>query len=372
MERTYRSRVVVLAEASGRKRPATIRERAAAAVAPKRVARFDRRRLAASLPDGPRYRVVLVEAVEAFDAVVRWADARVVVDLDDLVSSMMLLELKLQSQEVARRRLPSGHERSAARPREALERSFLWLRRLTALSIELLRWRRWEHQVARAADLVLLSNEADRGSFSRRAPVAVVPNGYEWSGARVGQPRGGGTPTVAFWGLMAYRPNADGARWFAKEVLPVLRELAPHVSVKIIGKGAESLGLAETPGIDVVGFVDDLPAALQGVDVAIVPLRLAGGTRIKILEAWAWGLPVVSTTTGAHGLGVETGRELLLADDPRRFAEAIHRVLEDGALRQTLIDTASERVATMTWEDAEKALVAALRGVVASARADDG
>jgi polysaccharide biosynthesis protein PslH len=135
-------------------------------------------------------------------------------------------------------------------------------------------------------------------------------------------------------------PMADGAHWFVNDVLPLIREQVPSVNLYLAGKGSDrNLGpLVERadPHVIVTGRVPSMLPFLTNADVCIVPLRFESGTRFKILEAGASGTPVVSTTLGAEGLPVESGRHLLIADTPEGFAEAIVRVIRNRTLAATL------------------------------------
>ena len=153
---------------------------------------------------------------------------------------------------------------------------------------------------------------------------------------------------LLFVGTLGYFPNADGAAWFAEEVLPMIRHQSPHpCSFQIVGVGMSPLvaTLRSLPGVVVVGYVPDVTPWYARSQVVVVPLFAGGGTRIKILEAFALGRPVVSTTMGAEGLAVEDECHLLLADDPVAFASACLRVMTDGRLRERLVENARSLVA---------------------------
>ena len=133
---------------------------------------------------------------------------------------------------------------------------------------------------------------------------------------------------------------AEGAHWFVSEILPLIRQEVPAVSLYLVGKGSDrhlgSVVERGDPRTIVTGRVSSMLPFLSNADVCIVPLRFESGTRFKILEAGACGTPVVSTTLGAEGLPVESGRHLLIADRPEKFAEAVVRVLRDKDLAMLL------------------------------------
>lgn len=187
--------------------------------------------------------------------------------------------------------------------------------------------------VDRFDDVVWVSQE-DREAVCGRAgtrrqhviPIAVDPR----ASAPVSRPR---PSRVTFLGGLHWPPNADGVRWFAEHVWPAVSGAVPGATLTVIGKGAGRV-LASDPlaRIDVRGYVEDLRALLSETAAFVVPLRTGAGMRVKILDAWCWGLPIVSTTVGAEGIDVTPGENLLVADDPAAFADALVRVLKDSAL----------------------------------------
>jgi glycosyltransferase involved in cell wall biosynthesis len=199
------------------------------------------------------------------------------------------------------------------------------------------RWRRSQLRAADAVDTVVLCSELDRSRLGHPAGV-VVPNSYELPEHAVT-----GTaphePVFTIVGLLTYPPNADAAGYFARAILPLVRERLPGARVKLVGRyDTETASLREEPGVELLGHVDDLDAVFASTAAVVVPLRAGGGTRIKILEAFARRVPVVSTTLGCEGLGVRHGEELLVADDPREFADACVRIYEDAALAASLVE----------------------------------
>lgn len=141
-------------------------------------------------------------------------------------------------------------------------------------------------------------------------------------------------------GVMFWPPNAEGVMWFAREVWPHIHAPFPNACLTIVGKNPprELSELNGTENIEVTGFVPDLNQILAETAVFIVPLRAGGGMRVKILDAWCWGLPIVSTSIGAEGIDLRHGVNILIADSAEEFAHAVRQVLGDpglaGALRQ--------------------------------------
>jgi glycosyltransferase involved in cell wall biosynthesis len=148
---------------------------------------------------------------------------------------------------------------------------------------------------------------------------------------------------LVFVGSMDWLPNIDGVRFFSEEILPRIRARMPECKIAIVGRrpgsAIEELGKRD-PNIIVTGTVPDVRPWLWGSAVSIVPLRIGGGTRLKIFEAMAANVPVVSTAIGAEGLPVEPGRHLLIADEAEAFAESCLRLLEDGQRRGALAESA--------------------------------
>ncbi len=134
---------------------------------------------------------------------------------------------------------------------------------------------------------------------------------------------------------MEYHPNRSAVRYFRREIWPRLRERWPDLVWRLVGKNAAAVRPFTTgdPRIEVSGEVKDAVRELARAQVAVVPLLAGSGTRLKILEAWAAGMPVVSTTVGAEGLPALDGEQILLADEPAAFAEAVSRLLACKELR---------------------------------------
>ena len=140
-------------------------------------------------------------------------------------------------------------------------------------------------------------------------------------------------------GGLHWPPNAEGVRWFTRQVWPKVQASVPNATLTIIGKNPPKEirnPKSEIRNLTVTGYVEDLRPFVAGSAVLIVPLHAAGGMRVKILEAWARGLPIVSTTIGAEGLKVRPGENILIADTPERFAQAVIRLLRDPAYRRQL------------------------------------
>lgn len=209
------------------------------------------------------------------------------------------------------------------------------LRRLKA-RVEARHWQRLEAQAARRADAVLVCSALDvRRLGGPRA--AAVPNTYPDPGPpRIG--RRTGPPVFLILANYHYAPNVDAAHHVAREILPVLRRTVPDAVVRVAGHRAREVlaPLADVPGLQLVSPVAEVGPLLSEATAVIAPIRYGGGTRLKIIEAFAHGIPVVSTALGAEGLEVTDGRDLLLADTPADFAAACARLAADHELRAGL------------------------------------
>jgi glycosyltransferase involved in cell wall biosynthesis len=148
----------------------------------------------------------------------------------------------------------------------------------------------------------------------------------------------GGPPTILHLGTMFWPPNVTGVLWFAAEVLPRVHEVVPDARFVVVGKNPplEVLALQKDPRIEVTGYVQDPTPYLAAADAFVVPLHAGGGMRVKILDAWLWGLPVVATPIGAEGIEVLDMGNVLLAGDAPAFAEATARLLTDPQLNTHL------------------------------------
>jgi sugar transferase (PEP-CTERM/EpsH1 system associated) len=201
---------------------------------------------------------------------------------------------------------------------------------------------RFERSVLSRFDLVLAVSDADRNTFSRLYPDAlrrsihVVQTGVDTT---YFTPRPAeATPHLVFTGSMDWLPNEDGMLFFVNEVLPHIRAVLPDVTLSIVGRAPTPAvqRLAGRDGITVTGRVEDVRPHIAKGTVYIVPLRIGGGTRLKIFEAMAMGKAVVSTTIGAEGLPITPGRNILIADEPAGFAGAVVRLVRDDGLRNRI------------------------------------
>ena len=212
-------------------------------------------------------------------------------------------------------------------------------------------WRRlhrYEAEVCRLADHVLAVSDADAVALQALVPglgVTVVPNGVDTRAYRSQSPkskiRGSGSDLV-FTGTMDFRPNVDAVLWFARKVLPRVRAQAPGAHLFVVGQRPHRRldGLRSDPAVTLTGWVEDVRPYIAQAAVYVAPLRIGGGTRLKLLEAMAMGKAVVATRLGAEGYPVTDARELLLADTPADFTAAVVTLLRSPERRAELGQTA--------------------------------
>lgn len=244
---------------------------------------------------------------------------KMIVDVDDLESVKALREAELTADAYTR-----------------------WLRRRDAASLVRVEWRArdWYSRLVVCA-------EGDRATWRDDASrVWVVSNGVDDSlFSRSATSRVAGR--MVFVGSLDYGPNEDAVLWFCRDILPLIAETLPEVSFTVVGKKPSERVRALHDGrrIIVTGGVPEVAPYVQEAAVSVVPLRVGGGTRLKILESMALGTPVVSTTVGAEGLDFTHGQHLLLADSEARFAADVVRLMKDRAYAEAMAEQAHDRAA---------------------------
>jgi sugar transferase (PEP-CTERM/EpsH1 system associated) len=244
-----------------------------------------------------------------------------------------------------------------------------WLRR-SILGNEWRKTRAAEANVCRSFDHVACVSSDDaqtlRSEFGIDS-VSVLPTGVDTDYFR---PSGGGSQKgqMIFVGSMDWDPNEDGVIWFLEEVYPRIRGAMPEAGFSIVGRSpsARLRRIAEAnPGVVVTGRVADVRPYLAAAEIVVVPLRVGGGTRIKIPEAMAMAKPVVSTSIGAEGLPFQDGQELCIADQPEEFAQAVLRLHGSDALRDSISKAARAAVVERHgWDRVADSMEAILKQVI--------
>lgn len=224
-------------------------------------------------------------------------------------------------------------------------RRWLWRREARRLA-------RYEADLLPRFDHILTVTAEDRAALLRLLPPAAAESAAHKltalpicvdPGARPPLPRRDREPRIIHLGTMFWPPNVEGVLWFANEVLPLIVQQVPDACFTIAGKqppeSVQRLALDGAPlarHVEVTGFVPNAEPLLASSRVFVTPVRAGGGMRVKIIDAWQWGLPLVSTTIGAEGIATRPGENILLADEPQPFADAVVRVLTDADLAQRL------------------------------------
>ncbi len=230
--------------------------------------------------------------------------------------------------------------------------------------------KRWESDVFRLCEAVIVMSERDRQWVEEHKwtrNCIVVPNGVDTENIAML------TETekdlnILFVGSMHYVPNQDAVAYFANDILPRLEKKYPSITFTIVGSNAPPslLSIAEiNKRVKFVGPVVDLKAYYNAATVVVVPLRAGGGTRLKILEAMAYGRPVVSTTMGAEGLGITSGKEIMIADSTSEFSQSLDKILSERELNRGMVLQARAFVeAKYNWRSIVRTYEQNLREIV--------
>jgi polysaccharide biosynthesis protein PslH len=256
--------------------------------------------------------------------------------------------------------LESRYESSKLRAGSGLLEDLLTIRRLVA-------WKRREKLFGQRFTVLTVCSEDDRDYLTRlglRIPIHVVPNGFERPTVEpVRQPAR--PPRIGFIGPLDYPPNSDGVRWFVKYCWPRIKSRIPDVRLRLAGPGSDGHLKPVGTDIDGLGWLPDPSEEIKTWSLMIVPLRVGGGTRVKIAYGFSQKCPVVSTQLGAHGYGARSGYEMCLADSPEGFADACITLLceperaagmAERAWHQYLEKWTWEAIQASIWEAAEDCL----------------
>ncbi len=223
-------------------------------------------------------------------------------------------------------------------------------------AVQVLKLGRFERKACQKADAVTAVSQTDAEILNqlrqKKPPVKAIPNTidvsqYQPPAETAELPK----HDLVFTGKMDYRPNVDAMIWFTQEIWPVLRQALPELTLAIVGQKphARLKPLAQLPGITLTGFVPDVKPYLYGACAVIMPLRMGSGTRLKLLEAMAAGKPIISTSIGAEGFPVTSGKELLLADTPSEMVSVITQLLQAPSQQKHLTRHAAEFVKRYDW-----------------------
>ncbi len=240
--------------------------------------------------------------------------------------------------------------------------SVLWRRQaahepnlLKRIAFKLEAWKmaRYERATVARFPHVIAVSDRDRDemtSMTDPSRLSVVPTGVDVAQYRTVAGEDPAAPNVMFLGSMDWDANVDAVEHFCREMWPAVRRAVPNARFRIVGRNPHPrVAKLASESVEVTGTVPSVIDYLRDAAVVVVPLRVGGGTRLKIFEAMAAGRAVVSTPIGAEGLDVTSGRDLILADDDRQFAEAVIDLLRDGDRRRTLGANAAASAARYDW-----------------------
>ena len=204
--------------------------------------------------------------------------------------------------------------------------------------IEFEKLRRFEHRAWRTVAGVAITSEREVRivrSVAPHTPAANVPNGVdtEYFAPAPTPPE---PDSLVFTGLLSYRPNIDAVQHLVNDIFPLVRRERPSCTLTIVGGGGDDLAHLAGPGIRFTGYVPDLRPEIARASVAVVPIRMGSGTRLKVVEALAMAKPMVSTTIGCEGIDVHDEEHLLIGDSPAAFATQVLRLLDDPDAAQRM------------------------------------
>ena len=233
--------------------------------------------------------------------------------------------------------------------------------------IESLKMSRYERRTLARFQHIIAVSEHDRQQMLEMEPecgITVVPTGVDTVHFQVAPPSSAKPPRIVFIGSMDWEPNIDAALYFCTKIWPRVRAEFPDAIFQIVGRNPfRSVQRLASPSVQVTGSVPSVTEYLRDATVVVVPLRIGGGTRLKIFEAMAMGKAVVSTSIGAEGLRVQNGRDVIVADGAVSFANAILLLLHDASMRRRLEQAAVQVAAQYDWSLVVEHFVETLRKV---------
>jgi glycosyltransferase involved in cell wall biosynthesis len=238
-----------------------------------------------------------------------------------------------------------------------------------SFAIEWAKMTRYERATMGRFHHIIAVSQHDRRQMLQMNPaceITVVPTGVDTQKFTVAPASSAQPPRVVFTGSMDWGPNIDAVEYFCSQIWPRIRAEFPDAIFQIVGRTpvAKVRRLA-SESIEVTGTVPSVAEYLEKASVVVVPLRIGGGTRLKIFEAMAMGKALVSTSIGAEGLEVESGRDLLLADDASSFSDAVIMLLHNAETRRKFEQAARQLAAQFDWSRIVPQFAAVLRKVTA-------
>jgi len=245
------------------------------------------------------------------------------------------------------------------------ERSLL---RKLSYRVEARKMAAYESRTLRRFRHVIAVSDHDRNEMLAMVPgctISVVPTGVDTEQYQPAPSVSADPPRIVFTGSMDWEPNIDAVEYFCSDIFPTILAVFPDARFQIVGRNPHPrVRKLASSAVEVTGTVPSVAEYLRNASVVIVPLRIGGGTRLKIFEAMAMRKALVSTSIGAEGLDVTPGKDCLIADDGQSFAAAILTLLGDPALRRTYEDNAAALAARYDWSQIARRFAEALSEAV--------
>lgn len=229
-------------------------------------------------------------------------------------------------------------------------------------------WRRRERRVARRFDATVVCSQSDRDYLRNIRRCHVIPNGCvlpeDQPNRAVSVP-----PRVGFIGWFGGPPNIDGVEWFIQNVWPLVKRRIPEARLRLVGGDSDRDFSKAGQDVDCLGYIADPGGEIATWSAMIVPIRVGGGSRVKVAQAFSRKCPVVSTSLGAFGYDVINGEEILIADDPQSFSAACIKLIKDAQLGTAIAQNAWRKFLTnWTWNSIGYALEGVVEQCLASSR----
>jgi polysaccharide biosynthesis protein PslH len=240
--------------------------------------------------------------------------------------------------------------------------SILWQRQAThepnlvqrlAFKIEAAKMARYERRAVNRFQHVIAVSDQDREQMAAMTDanrITVVPTGVDLKQFTAPRNHRATEPVITFVGSMDWEANIDGVDFFCRDIWPQVKRAVPAATLRLVGRNPHArVARWADDSIQVTGTVLSVVEHYEAAMINIVPLRIGGGTRLKIYEAMAMGKATVSTSIGAEGLDVEDSRDILLTDDATNFAEAVIKLIRDDSMRHRIEDAAARKAAQYDW-----------------------
>jgi polysaccharide biosynthesis protein PslH len=231
--------------------------------------------------------------------------------------------------------LQSSHGRTSLKAQRHLRERFLALRKIFV-------WKRREKLLGQRFTLLCACSDEDRRYLTEigvQVPVHVIPNAFERPAAEpVRNPME--PPRIGFIGFFEYSPNRDGIQWFVDHCWPRVKAAVPNARLRLVGKGSDCILSLAGPDVDSLGWLPDASDEIRTWSAMVVPIRVGGGTRVKIAQAFSQKCPVISTSLGAYGYGAINGYDMFLADTASAFSDACIRAIREPRVATELAERA--------------------------------